>query len=371
MKLDQKKILKTLNPGRIWLPILIGFGIVALMAWLDPDVNRNTITQLQSIDTGVLLLVFMALLFKEGAYMIRIWHITERQIPLIRSVYVILLWEFASAVTPSVVGGTAVAVFILMMERLSFGRSLAYVVVTAIMDNLFFVLTAPIFLLITGGTVFPKVINAQELLGRSLEAIFYISYGLIALYTSLMAYAVLINPKGFKRLILKITFIRFFRKFRRWSYDQANEIVLAGSKLRNRPFNYWLIIGLLTSVAWIARYSMVNILISGYSIISAAEHVMIFGKHVVLWIVMMLSPTPGSTGTAEYFFKIFYEQYIPNSTVLIAMIWRLASYYPYLIVGALILPRWLREGLTYLNKRNKQKKLIKLRKKQQNSIDQR
>ena len=40
---------------------------------------------------------------------------------------------------PLVVGGTAVAIFILNREGLSFGKSIAYAWLTAVLDNLFFV----------------------------------------------------------------------------------------------------------------------------------------------------------------------------------------------------------------------------------------
>jgi len=39
MDLDPKKILKTLNPRRIWVPVLFGLGIVSYLFISDPDVT--------------------------------------------------------------------------------------------------------------------------------------------------------------------------------------------------------------------------------------------------------------------------------------------------------------------------------------------
>ena len=39
MKLDNKKIFQTLNPNRVWVPILIGLAIVIAMFYFDPNLT--------------------------------------------------------------------------------------------------------------------------------------------------------------------------------------------------------------------------------------------------------------------------------------------------------------------------------------------
>jgi uncharacterized protein (TIRG00374 family) len=58
---------------------------------------------------------------------------------------------------------------------------------------------------------------------------------------------------------------------------------------------------------------------------------------------MLISPTPGSSGVAEFAFSGFLKEFIPLGLVgALALLWRLISYYPYLFIGAAILPRWIR-----------------------------
>ena len=58
---------------------------------------------------------------------------------------------------------------------------------------------------------------------------------------------------------------------------------------------------------------------------------------------MLISPTPGSTGVAEIAFSGFLKDFIPYGlAAALAFLWRLISYYPYLFIGAIILPRWIR-----------------------------
>ena len=145
------------------------------------------------------------LLLKELAYIYRIRVLTNKDLNWTSSVYVILLWEFASAVTPSVVGGTAVAVFILLKEKINLGKSVAYVTLTAILDNLFFVITSPIVVLLIGLDIFPGAAG-------TVRGIFISSYSLIALYTSIMALGLFWKPRLFKWIPDQDHLCRVFKK---------------------------------------------------------------------------------------------------------------------------------------------------------------
>ena len=56
------------------------------------------------------------------------------------------------------------------------------------------------------------------------------------------------------------------------------------------------------------------------------------------------NPTPGGSGIAEIAFSGFFRDLLPAVGYIgaIAVIWRLLSYYLYLFMGTVILPRWLR-----------------------------
>jgi glycosyltransferase 2 family protein len=67
-----------------------------------------------------------------------------------------------------------------------------------------------------------------------------------------------------------------------------------------------------------------------------------------MWIVLLISPTPGSSGAAEFAFSGFMADLLPAgaSLVLIALLWRLVTYYIYLIAGSVVGPRWLKRTST-------------------------
>ena len=337
MNLDTQKILKTLNPNKIWLPVAISVGFVAFLIIRDDSFTPQKINLVFQADIFPIILAFCVLIIKELAYIYRIRTLTNEDLSWSSSVYVILLWEFASAVTPSVVGGTAVAVFILLKEGINLGKSIAYTMLTAILDNLFFVVFAPIALLLIDPNYFPDFEG-------TLKGLFISSYSLIAIYTFVMIFALFFRPRLFKWILIKITSIKFLRKWRYAAYQHGNEVMWAASLIKGKKKRYWGKIIMATIVAWVARYAILNCLIAAYADnLALTDHLLLLGKHLILWVVMLISPTPGGSGLAENFFIEFFTIYLNEFTLGVTLFWRLITYYPYLIIGALILPRWIKK----------------------------
>jgi uncharacterized protein (TIRG00374 family) len=349
MKLDNKKIFQTLNPNKVWVPILIGLAIVFAMFYFDPNLTTENLRVVVDVSPFFIILSILVIFIRDFGYVYRIRELTDRHLTWTRSFYVIILWEFASAVTPSVVGGTAVAMFILNKEGIKMGKAIAYVMVTAILDNLFFVIGAPIILFFAKGNIFPESKLLESQLGNSLQALFWISYALYASYSFVMAAALFYKPRVFKWVLIKLFSIRFLRKWKNDAQEYGDQIIEASKLLRGKNYSYWgKIIGA-TIVVWSARYLMLNALMGAFVPLDLFDNIIVFARQVIMWIVMMISPTPGSSGTAEFFYGQFFEQFLGKYTFVTSIIWRLLSYYPYLILGAIFLPRWIRQ--VFFNKK--------------------
>ncbi|NMM47418.1 lysylphosphatidylglycerol synthase transmembrane domain-containing protein [Marinigracilibium pacificum] len=348
MEINAKKAFETLNPRKVWIPVAIGLAIVVYLFWSDPDMTVSDISNILNAKLLPLLLAVLVLVARDFGYMYRIRALTNHEIEWGSAFYVIILWEFASAVTPSVVGGTAVAVFILMMERMSFGRSLSFVMLTAIFDNLYFLTVAPLVIFFTAGNIFPELTQSFTVFGfdfnvdKGLENLFWISFSLILLYTCIMSYALFFRPRAFKWILLKITSIKFLRKFRHAAGKNGDDIILASRQLKGKDWKYWMKILVSTYFIWTARYLMLNCIIASFTSVSFVEHLDILGKEVIMWVIMLISPTPGSSGTAEVSFDLFYSGYLGTNTLGTAILWRLFTYYFYLLLGVIFLPRWIR-----------------------------
>ena len=81
---------------------------------------------------------------------------------------------------------------------------------------------------------------------------------------------------------------------------------------------------------------------------SIKDHLLIFSRQLVTWIMMIISPTPGGSGFAELILGRYITDAIPADpadagglALAITILWRIISYYPYLIIGSAILPGWI------------------------------
>lgn len=353
MKLDNKQIFKTLNPNKVWLPIIFGLGIVFYMFYSDPSINSQSFKDVFDASISSVLLAILFVFMRDLGYVFRIREISDKYLTWGRSLYVIVLWEFASAVTPSVVGGSAVAAFILHKEGIKLGKALAYVMVTAIMDNLFFVIAAPVILFFAQDKIFPESRVLELRTGSNLEYLFWISYFLYALYSVLMAAGLFYRPRVFKWILLKLFSIKWLRKWKHNANGYGDQIIEASKQLKNKTFKYWALLVGSTIFIWSSRYLMLNALITAYSSVSFTEHIIIFARQIIMWIIMMISPTPGSSGTAEFFFAQFFQEFLLGYTFVTSIVWRMLSYYPYLLLGAIFLPRWIKQVFFIKKTKNK------------------
>jgi uncharacterized protein (TIRG00374 family) len=90
-----------------------------------------------------------------------------------------------------------------------------------------------------------------------------------------------------------------------------------------------------------------------FNSLSYADNLVCFARQYVLGIISMVVPTPGGSGFAELMFDDFLVEFIPQalSVVVIASIWRIFTYYYYLIAGVIILPQWFGKS-KFIQKRN-------------------
>ena len=123
---------------------------------------------------------------------------------------------------------------------------------------------------------------------------------------------------------------------------QADDLVLVSAILRGKSLKFWLACLIMSYAVWILKYLLLNILMLGFVDLTFHDHVIILGRHLMMWVTMLVSPAPGNAGTAELIFPTFFGQYLGDSAVAIGLLWRLLSYYPYLLVGGCLIPSWLR-----------------------------
>lgn len=285
--------------------------------------------------------IFLALVGMVGrdlGYMLRIRILTKKQLSWRQSFHVIMLWEFASALAPGVMSGAAVAMFILHREKIALGKATAIVIITAFLDNLFYVIVIPLlFLFIPAGKLFPSTGN------ESMMAVFWTGFSVFAVLCLILFSCIALYPKLVYYILTVITKLPLLKRFREGAAKTGNDVSATAVEMKKEPFSFWIKAFGATVFSWSSRFLVINCIMQAFLSLGFLQHVQIFTKQFVLWMFLRISPTPGGSGVAEWAFGELLSEFSASIILLgtMAVLWRLISYFPYLLIGSVILPRWL------------------------------
>jgi glycosyltransferase 2 family protein len=345
---SHKDIARQLHPSRIILPVII--GLIVVLWLIVRDVNVNVLKEIKFTWNSVfwLLVAFLLVAMRTFFYMVRIRGLTNNDLSWVQSFRVIMLWEFSSAITPSTVGGTALAVIFLHKEGINTGRSTAVVLATSFLDEVYFVIMLPLLLLFIGGkSIFITSLHGMGIgLMNNLVIVAVTGYIIILAWVLFAGYGLFINPAVIKKLIVAIFRLPFLKRWKSSAEKAGNDLIESSEELRKESFSFWGKSIISTFLTWTARYLVVNAILLAFFRIG--DHILIFARQLVLWIMMIVSPTPGGSGFAEVILGKYLSDLIPADPVHVggvalamALLWRFISYYPFLILGALIVPGWI------------------------------
>ncbi len=348
MDTDLQKVLKFFQLKRIIIPLLLGLGVASVL--LIKDFNKDAFLDIPwSIYTFLWLFIAICLqAIRDIAYMYRLRVLTDRKISWRHSFDAVMLWEFASSITPSIVGGSAIALFIVNREGISMGRTTAIVMITAMLDELFYIIMVPVVILVIGiDNLF--VADAGFLMNLGGQQAFIFGYVFILILTIVITTAIFLSPGGFKKVLVSLTSLPFLRRWKQKATQTGDDIITTSKEMKGKPFMFWVKAFGATVFSWSARFLVVNALIMAFRTSSSeqfthiGEQFLIYGRQLVMWVILLVSPTPGGSGVAEYAFPIFLGEFIPDGLeTALGLLWRLFSYYPYLFIGFIILPFWIR-----------------------------
>ncbi|MBK7147514.1 MAG: flippase-like domain-containing protein [Bacteroidetes bacterium] len=333
---------------KIMLPVAVGFGISAYLLWSGFNPAALAAIPFSSHLVAGLALAALTVVIRDLAYMWRIKAITGHQLSWYKSFEVIMLWEFGSAITPGAVGGIALALFILKKEHISYGRSTATIMLTTFLDNLSFVLVFAAMYLLMGSRMFMVPVDCPDVAGNailqgisSLADKSVVGWGLYAGSAAFFALSLFVFPRQAKELFCRIGQWTWLQ---RWSHalkHLGEEIEVTANEFKKMPASFFAGLLSATLVAWVSRYLLANALLFAFSEVNL-NHLEVLARQYVLWVFIVIPSTPGAAGLAEFSFVAMNCAFIPSGlAATVAILWRMYSYYFYLLVGALVFPKWL------------------------------
>ena len=341
-----------------WIgPILIGTGSAVSVIWwwlqqdiIDPVTQRaihpleiwHSFTWSKRASVAIIGLI-ACIALRDLGYIYRLRILSRGSMTWRQALESIILWELASALTPSVVGGSAAAVWILKREGMHWGKSLATVFATALMDELFYLLAVPVMFglaLLSRHSIFPNIPPGIQSVENSLPVLFGVAYAFIACLTIIILWGLVIRPQATHRMLLRASKNSLLRRWKSRIEKWAEDLLEASEAMHNSGHRFWSRAFLATCVSWGARFATLNMV---YLIFyDSIPHAALIARQLVLWLVLTISPTPGSSGAAELGLSAVTSDLMGVAYIAaVILIWRIATYFLYLILGAFVLPRWL------------------------------
>lgn len=348
---QSSEVSKRVNTRKILIPVLFGIGISLYLIYtnFDPKALAN-ITVSQKLVFG-LFLALASIIVRDFAFLYKIRLSAGKNWGWYKSLQVILMWEFGAAITPKVTE-MPFTLFVLKRSGLSYGRSVAVVLLNAFLDNAIFVVVFAILYLSMGSHILFVSTDCNELAGdklmlqiiqevRHLADKAWIGYAIFCGAASFFGIALFFLPKATKKFLYRIGEFKFVSRFKDSFRHLGDEIEITAKEYKTQKASFWIRMTVATLFNWTGRYLLINALVFAFSTITP-NMFEVYARQYLLWMFLAIPTTPGASGWAEISFIALNCEFIPvGLSAALALIWRIYSYYIYLVLGIFILPRWL------------------------------
>ncbi|MCC5925074.1 MAG: flippase-like domain-containing protein [Bacteroidetes bacterium] len=252
------------------------------------------------------------------------------------SLRVILTWDFASAITPSTIGGGPVAAYAMTRERIPLGKSGGIMLYGVLLDQLFYVMIIPI--LITMGFYYEVIPSNVGWVG--IGAMFLI-YTALLLYALILVYGLLVNPKSLKKLVRFLSAIPFLKGLRKKLLSESDNLVTFSENLRKKPRSFLVKAFAFSTLGWLSRVALPSIVVLSFF---PADVLLTFLRSFSMTLAGLFIPTPGGSGGAEALFLLFqgplYERVVFIGVSI--FFWRLYTYYLSIGMGVFVMTWYMK-----------------------------
>ena len=338
---ENRSVASRFKPSMVVWPILFGLIGVGFMLWREmKDGIPHETLGLADHWWVFALLVLLFTLFKDfsGMYRLRVMAgspLTFRQLFRIR-----MLYEFTSAVTPSAAGGSSLEVIFIHREGIKISRAMSMTILALFMDEMLMIVLFPLLLLVIP---YADLFTSNGYFQYGYLWAFIIGYAMKFVWVTMLFIGLFCKSTILVKIIGWIFQLKFLRKYKLRGLRTALELRNCAREIQHEGFGYWVRMSLSTIGIWGFRFLIANAAIMIFNPLSAADNLMCFARQYILGIVGMIVPTPGGSGFAEVMFGDFLSEFIVQtmSIVAITSIWRICTYYYYLVAGVIILPQWL------------------------------
>lgn len=343
---------QTANPLQIWkliVPVAIGVSVSAYLV-----VTNLNLQALQSVNLSgnlVFWLVVAALtvVSRDAAFMYKLRLSTDNHLTWRKTFQTITLWEFGVCITPKI-SITPFVLFLLIKSGINTGRSLAILMLNGFFDNLAYVAVFSTLYIFLGNSLFNFSFLCADLEGhkimqalRSFADYAWIGYVLILSACVFLGTALFILPHATRKVFHRLAEVKWLSRLKQQLVFVGDEIEMTSDEFKNKPRSFWIKMSMATLVNWVSRYLLAVSLFYAFATTDFSFWEAL-SRQYVLWIFTAIPSTPGASGVAELSFVALNCEFMPEGlSTAIALVWRLYSYYLYILLGIIVLPKWAKQ----------------------------
>ena len=312
--------------GRIFrgLLIVIPLGVLGNIVFtlIRTDVSAFESLHRLRLGYGLLAVALGLLPWVTGSLRLRLWtRFFGLRLSFRELLSIVIGSELGSAVTPTAIGGGYVKVGMLIEKGMSPGTATSLMTLGTLEDSLFFGLSIPLSLALSGSLRLPfasEMLHRLSASGHGLLAGAFFLFLLTGLFWIVRRRRPLWMTRRFQRVW------GFLSDFRQVYFDVVR---------RGR----WRFLGAmgLTALHWGSRYMVVSALFAALNL--PVDPVRFYAYQWMAFTLAAFIPTPGGAGGVEAAFLLLYRAWIPQGQeALVTAIWRFFIFYFQLTLGSLL-----------------------------------
>lgn len=338
-----------INIWKLLVPVAIGVSVSAYLVATNLHLSALQAIHLNHRLIIGLLLAALTVIMRDAAFMYKLRLSTGNQLSWGKTFQTISLWEFGVCITPKI-SVTPFVLYLLIKNGISSGRSVAILMLNAFFDNTAYVLVFSGLYLLLSNSIFSLPQTCTDLKGhqimqalRGFSSIAWVGCLLIFSASAVLGTALFILPHTTQKLFYRIAHLHFLSRFKSKIIFAGNEIAFTANEFKNKPAGFWVKMSVATLINWVSRYMLAVSLFYAFAA-TPFSFIEAFARQYILWIFTAVPTTPGASGVAELSFIALNCEFMPQGlSTAVALVWRLYSYYLYILIGLLLLPKWAKQ----------------------------
>lgn len=314
--------------------VLIPIGVLGNIAFSLLTTDRALLAALAGFDRRYLLLAVGLALLPWLTHTIRLAMWTRflgYGIGYRESFRITLANDLGAAVSPTAVGGGLFKWGLLVQRGVSPGAAVSLTTLPTLEDAIFFAVALPLAVVYTASWELPVFMTIGERVGHNALVLLPVVAGIAAL-SWLAIRLVLGGQLGGRARRRGLRATGRTRRRLRVTWRDARGVF---SVIARRGKLLFALSMLLTSLQWMARYSVISALIAFLGV--PVEPVLFWLLQWVVFSLMAMVPTPGAAGGAEAIFFLIYSAFVPAGIIGVATAgWRFLTFYLQLGLAAIL-----------------------------------